>query len=336
MNDSITVYGIGNILIDILVRVSEQDIRSLGVARGSMNLTDGQKRDRLLAFVRSREAVYSCGGSAANATITLAALGIPAGLSGKIGNDDLGRMYSRRLTEHGVTSFLSTGEGNTGTSIILITPDAQRTMNTSLCVNREYSAGDINPEAIAGADYFFFTGYMWDTPGQKEALLRAVEIAEAAGTRIVFDAADTFAVLRAGEEFSSLIRDHVDIVLANAGEGKILTGKIDPEAAAGLLAGLCDIAVIKDGRNGSCIKSGHDCHRIPAFPVETVDTTGAGDIYAAGLLYGLCRNWDVYRSALFASYLAGRIVSVTGAQFSRETTETIRKAVEDGSWEITR
>lgn len=328
------VYGIGNVLIDILVRVSEEDILKLGLIKGSMHLTDGEERDRIVNLVRSLEAVYECGGSAPNTIITLAALGVPVALSGKIGPDDFGRRYSERLTEHGVTSYLSEAEGHTGSSIILITPDSERTMNTSLGVNRTYSPADINPEAIEAADYFFFTGYMWDTVNQKNALLKAIDIAKSTGTTIVFDAADPFAVHRAEGEFISLIRDHFDIVLANTEESRILFDGAEPEAAVQRLSDLCDIAVIKDGCRGSFIRRGSESHHIPVFPANTTDTTGAGDIYAAGLIYGLSSGWNLYRSGLFASYLAGRIVSVTGAQFPQEQITDIRRRVKDGSWEF--
>lgn len=335
MNDSIAVYGIGNVLIDLLVRVSEEDILKLGLTKGGMHLTDGAERDRLVEFIRPLSPIHGCGGSAPNTIITLAALGVSAGLSGKIGNDDFGRAYSQRLTEHGVINCLSVGAGDTGSSIILITPDSQRTMNTSLCANRTYSVSDIDPEAIEAADYFFFTGYMWDTEGQKQALTRAIDIAKAAGTRIVFDAADTFAVLRAEGEFPSLIKDHFDIVLANAEEGRILFDGAAPEEASRRLADLCDIAVIKDGCSGSIIRQGGRRFHIPADSVETVDTTGAGDIYAAGLIYGLSSGWEVSRAGLFASFLAGQIVRYTGAQFSPEAVTDIRRKLADGSWDFT-
>jgi len=335
MPENLKVYGIGNVLMDILVRVSDEDIRELGLAKGTMHLTDGRERQKILDMIGSREMICRCGGSAPNTVITLASLGIPAGLSGKIGPDDFGRQYERQLEAHGVASFLAQGEGQTGSSIILVTPDSERTMNTSLCINRDYSVENLNPEAVALADYFFFTGYMWDTPGQKQALLKAIEIAREAKTTIVFDAADPFAVRRSSGELLPLIRDSFDIVLANAEEGRLLFDGADPETAAVRLEELCGTAVIKDGSRGSLIRQGGKTLKIPANPVEAVDTTGAGDIYAAGLIYGLCREWDLYRSGLFASWLASRIVQVTGAQFDQEEVLSIREAVQKESWVFT-
>ncbi|MBI9103525.1 MAG: adenosine kinase [Spirochaetales bacterium] len=336
MPDKIDVYGIGNVLMDILVRVEEQDIVDLGLSKGTMHLTDGEERDKIVEFVRNHEAVYSCGGSAPNTTITLSSLGIPSGLSGKIGHDDFGRKYNARLAEHGVSSFLAEGNGDTGSSVIMVTPDSERTMNTSLCINSEYSVDNINPEAIRQADYFFFTGYMWDTPSQKAALLKAIEIAKEAGTKIVFDAADPFAVRRAEGEFHKLIEEHFDIVLANAEEARIMFNGEDPQTAVDHLAGICDIAIVKDGSRGSIVKSGSEKYIIPVNRVEAVDTTGAGDIYAAGFIYGLCKKWDLQKSGLFASYLASQIVTFTGAQFSTDAASRINAALADGSWDFTK
>ena len=335
MADKSKVYGIGNVLMDILVRVEEQDITNLGLAKGTMHLTEGKEREKIVNFVQNHEAVYECGGSAPNTIITLSSLGVPAGLSGKIGPDDFGERYNARLAEHGVTSFLALGEGDTGSSVIMVTPDSERTMNTSLCINSEYSVDNINPGAIEEADYFFFTGYMWDTESQKNALLKAIDIAKGAGTKIVFDAADPFAVHRAEGEFHRLIEKHFDIVLANAEEARIMFDRADPESAVAQLSQLCDIAIVKDGSRGSLVQSGDEKHIIPVNTVDAEDTTGAGDIYASGFIFGLCRGWDLYRSGLFASWLASQIVRVTGAQFCAADVKRLNAAVADGSWDFT-
>ncbi len=336
MSKKVDVYGIGNVLMDILVRVEEQDIVDLGLAKGTMHLTSGEERNRIVEFVRHHESTYECGGSAPNTIITLASLGVPSALSGKIGHDEFGIKYDNRLAEHGVKSFLSRGGGSTGSSIIMVTPDTERTMNTSLCINSEYSVDNINPDAIALADFFFFTGYMWDTESQKKALIRSIEIAKEAGTKIVFDAADPFAVHRADGEFHRLIEDHFDIVLANAEEARIMFDGEDPHTAVDHLARLCEIAIVKDGSRGSMVKRGTEKHIIPVNEVNAVDTTGAGDIYASGFIYGLCRKWDLEKSGLFASWLASQIVRCTGAQFSYTDVERINEAVADGSWDFTR
>lgn len=191
----------------------------------------------------------------------------------------------------------------------MISPDSERTMNTHLGINRDYSPAELNPEAIAESDYFFFTGYMWDTPKQKAALTRAMEIAKESGTKIVFDAADPFAVRRHHGEFLHLIENHFDVVLANREEARLIFDCDDIDICVEKLGSLCDTAIVKDGPRGSIISHrggiypskdkaclvSTTCpvstYRIPVNKVEAVDTTGAGDIYAAGFLYGLCRGW---------------------------------------------
>ena len=327
------VYGIGNILIDALVRVTDDDILKLELAKGTMHLTEGAERLKILSFIKTREATYNCGGSAPNVVITLAGLQVPSALSGRIGPDEFGEIYDERLSEHGVESFLHKGEGSTGSSVIMITPDSERTMNTHLGVNRDYSLDDINPEAIAGADYFFFTGYMWDTPNQKKALTKAMEVAKSNGTKIVFDAADPFAVTRHHGDFLHLIENHFDVVLANREEAKLIFNDDDIDSCVNKLAALCDTAIVKDGPRGSYIKEGTQTHRIPVNTVHAVDTTGAGDIYAAGFIFGLSQKWDTAKAGKFASYLASQIVCVTGAQFSVSDIKRLNQELKDDSWD---
>jgi sugar/nucleoside kinase (ribokinase family) len=327
------VFSIGNILIDILADVSEDDIRSLSLDKGIMKLVDDGERGRILKLLEKKECVYNCGGSAPNTIITLAGLGVPCGLSGKVGQDDLGQTYIDRLEEQGVKSYVTAGDGNTGTSIILITPDSERTMNTSLCINREYSRDDVDLNAVGEADFFYFTGYMWDTNSQKDALLEAINEARREGTKIVFDLADPFAVQRSRDDFLNMIHHHYDIVFANREEAKLLFHRESVEDSVKELARLCEIAVVKDGGNGSYVASGDQVWKIPVFKVDSIDSTGAGDTYSSGFLYGLSQGYSLEKSGHFASWLASRIVTVKGAQFSEDTIGVIRKAIEEETWD---
>ncbi|MDC7221970.1 MAG: adenosine kinase [Spirochaetales bacterium] len=331
--NKLQVLGIGNILIDILADVSDEDILTLGLDKGIMKLVEEEERNKILDLLKNRTCEYICGGSAPNTVITLAALGVSSGLSGKVGRDELADKYLTRLKDQGVRSYLSRSEGDTGTSIILITPDSERTMNTSLGINRFYSKEDVNSSALAEADYFYFTGYMWDTDSQKKALLEAINDARMNRTKIVFDLADPFAVNRSREDFLNMIHHHYDIVFANREEAKLLFNTECVENSVKELAHLCEIAVVKDGGNGSYVASGGKVWKIPVFKVDAVDSTGAGDTYAAGFLYGLSQGYSLEKSGLFASWLASRIVTIKGAQFPEAILKTLRKAISDGSWE---
>ncbi|MCK5153657.1 MAG: adenosine kinase, partial [Spirochaetales bacterium] len=209
---------------------------------------------------------------------------------------------------------------------------SERTMNTYLAANRDFSVSDINPELIARADYFYFTGYMWDTENQKGAILKAIEIAEANNTKIVFDVADPFAVSRNRDDFLRLIRDHAYIAFANGEEARILFDNYDAGECAKSMGKLCPVAVVKNGKHGSYIYTDGELLSVPVKGKAPVDTTGAGDTYAAGFILGLCRNFSLYDSGLLASFLAGEVVQQHGAQFSSEKAEELNLLLDSGEW----
>ncbi len=326
------VYGIGNTLIDIFSNVEDSTLRKLGLHKGTMHLINLERRAELLSFVKSASPYYSCGGSAPNTLITLSLFGIKTALAGKIGQDDFGEIYEKKLSELDIIPELKTCKSSTGSSIILITPDSERTMNTYLGANREFSEKDINPGLIADADYFYFTGYMWDTENQKKAILKTIDIAEENNTKIIFDVADPFAVSRNRDDFLRLIENHAYITLANGEEARILFDNYDAGECAKSLGKLCSVAAVKNGKHGSYIAANNTVMAIPVKGKTPVDTTGAGDTYAAGFILGLCRNYSLYDSALLASFLAGEIVQQHGAQFSTEKAAALNKLLDSGEW----
>ena len=332
----IDVYGIGNPLIDIVICVEDEDLEALGLDKGVMRLVDLEERKRILDRVREPEIEYSCGGSAPNTLIFLSSLGVKTAIAGKIGKDDFGERYLEHLPEENLTNCLVTGEGATGSSIILVTPDSERTMNTYLGANREFSPADVDLECVQKADYLYFTGYMWDTENQKNAVCKALDTCRDMGKIVAFDLADPFAVDRSREEFSTLIRENANMVTANREEGRLMFDAETAEEAATALSEICDLAVIKDGASGSVVKRrGGELERIPVRPVPTVDTTGAGDMYAAGFLYGLISGLSDRESGICASYLASRIVETFGAQFFPDTRKTVADEVHKGKWRFT-
>ena len=329
---SLKVYGIGNTLIDIFSEVSEEELTRLSLHKGTMHLIDPVRRSELLNFISSSSADYSCGGSAPNTLVTLSLFGVLTALAGKIGKDKYGKIYEKKLGELDIISELKTCISPTGSSIIFITPDSERTMNTYLAANREFSVDDINPELIAKADYFYFTGYMWDTENQKEAILKVIEIAEANNTKIVFDVADPFAVSRNREDFLKLIENHAYICFANGEESRILFDNYDTGECAKSMGKICPVAVVKNGKHGSYIYTEGKLLSVPVKGKAPVDTTGAGDTYAAGFLLGMCRGYSLYDSGLLASILAGEIVQQHGAQFSNEKAKELKKLLDSEEW----
>ena len=320
------VYGIGNPLIDYLCSIEDKDLAALSLNKGTMLLIDNEKQKEIVEYTKGRDITYSCGGSCPNTMVTLSSLGVETTLAGSIGNDQLGDMYRTQLKKSGVIDQLVTKDGaTTGTSIILLTPDKERTMNTYLGANRLYSEDDVIEKSVEEADLFYFTGYMWDTETQQKSVMKALDICKKMGKKIAFDVADPFAVGRYRQTFHSIISQYCDIVFANSEEARFLMDNYDPYECCKSLGKLCPIAIVKNGKKGSFISENKSITQIPTYGEATpVDTTGAGDTYAAGFLYGYLTGHSSVESCNIASYLAGRIISKIGAQFNSEQIEEIK------------
>ncbi len=317
-------------MIDYICQVSEKELDELNLKKGTMLLIDTPRQKEIIGHTKGRDVTYSCGGSCPNTMVTLSSLGISTILAGSIGEDELGLMYRERLKDSGVTDNLITKkDAVTGTSIILLTDDKERTMNTYLGANRLFQAGDVDEETAGKADLFYFTGYMWDTENQKNAVMKALELFKSRGKKIAFDVADPFAVGRYRSTFHSLIRDYCDIVFANSEEARYLMDNYDPYECCRNLGKLCPVAVVKNGKKGSFISDHGRIEKIECHgPVVPVDTTGAGDTYAAGFLYGYLTGRSIIESSRIASYLAGEIISRIGAQFDRDSIPEILSFLE--------
>lgn len=328
------VYGIGNPLIDVIVNVTEEELDKLGMYKGTMNLITLDKRLELADFVQKyKKPSYSCGGSCPNTIVTLSSLGIDAALGGKVGKDEFGKIYRDKLVSQGVTDNLAFSENVTGSSIILITPDSERTMNTYLGANRDYGPEDVVEEEIVKSDFFHFTGYMWDTKNQLEAIEKCISIAKKNDVKISFDIADPFAVGRYHDAFLELIKTSCDIVFANKDEARIMFDNYDAYECCRSMGKLCETAVVKNGKKGSFVSYRQKMYEIPVKgPATPVDTTGAGDTYAAGFLWGLCHGYDVYDCGSIASILAGQIIQQVGAQFSEKKSLELKELLTSGKW----
>lgn len=329
------VYGIGNPLIDYLCNVEEKDLEALALSKGTMLLIDSDKRKEIVDYTKDKDITYSCGGSAPNTMVTLRLLGIDTALGGGVGNDELGAIYRNKLKEAGVIDQTITKESSvTGTSIILLTGDKERTMNTYLGANRLYSAADVIEETVDKCDVFYFTGYMWDTECQQSAVKKAMELCKSKGKKIAFDLADPFAVGRYRSIFLDLVTNYVDIVFANSEEARVLMDNYDAYECCRSMGKLCNISIVKNGKKGSFISDNRKIYEIPLYGTSSpIDTTGAGDTYSAGFLYGYLKGYNSELSGKIASYLAGEIIAQLGAQFplsrEKEIKENIEKIVND-------
>ena len=317
------IFGIGNPLIDVVINVEDKDLKTLGVDKGIMHLVDENRQKEIMSYFKNMSPIYHPGGSAPNTLVACAGLEITGVISGKIGNDKFGEIYKAQVEKYGIISRLVIGDGPTGSSIILVTPDGERTMNTHLGMCQDFSIADIDESLLAKADIFYFTGYMWDTDSQKSAIKHALSIAKENRIKVIFDVADPFAVQRYRDAFLTLIEEEADVVFANQAELSILFDTKDINAAANSLGQIANIAAVKLGKEGCfVIDSGNLC-KITSRPIIAKDSTGAGDMFAAGFIAALYKGYSGKAAGEIGGYLAEEIIQIPGAQFEKSVIKQL-------------
>lgn len=314
------VVSICNALVDILVKVDEADIKRFELNKGVMHLVDEARQKVILDHFLDRDHTQELGGSAMNAIRTLAQLGAKTAFAGMVGKDAFGKQIQDRMSRIGIEAKLLETTEHTGTCAILITPDGERTMNTCLGASRMFDETLVPKKEIADAKVFHFSGYQWDTDGQMRAMRTAIAHAKANKTLVSFDVADPFVVKRHAEEFRAMIKEGADVVFANEAESKLLYDTT-PEEAAKAIAATGAVAVIKLGSKGAMIASGTEVVRVGVEKTTVVDTTAAGDMFAAGFLYGFYRNKSLEACGKMASILAADVISRVGATVSDEALD---------------
>jgi sugar/nucleoside kinase (ribokinase family) len=314
MNEPI-IYAIGNPLIDIIINAKDQDLHNLGIDKGVMHLVEEKRQKEIFSYFNELKPIYNPGGSAPNTILACSALGIPSLITGKIGNDKFGEIYLKQANKFGAIPAFVQGQGSTGSSIIIVTEDGERTMNTHLGMCRNFSKNDIDTEKLAKSKFLYFTGYMWDTESQKTAIKTAINFSKENNIKIIFDVADPFVVKRNKEEFLEIIKNDIDIVFANRSELAILYDRENYNISVNKLSKIVKIAGIKLGKKGSIVIYNDNQTLLPASPITAKDSTGAGDMYAAGFITSLCRGMNPVEAGEIAGHLAEEIIKEAGAQF---------------------
>jgi len=317
------IFGIGNPLIDVVINVEDNDLKNLGVDKGIMHLVDENRQKEIMSYFKNMSPIYHPGGSAPNTLVACAGLEITGVISGKIGNDKFGEIYKSQVEKYGITSRLVIGDGPTGSSIILVTPDGERTMNTHLGMCQDFSIADIDESLLAKADIFYFTGYMWDTDSQKSAIKHALSIAKENRLKVIFDVADPFAVQRYRDAFLTLIEEEADVVFANQAELSILFDTKDINVAANSLGRIVNIAAVKLGKEGSLVIENGNLCKITSRPIIAKDSTGAGDMFAAGFIAALSKGYSGKAAGKIGGYLAEEIIQIPGAQFEKSVIKQL-------------
>jgi sugar/nucleoside kinase (ribokinase family) len=311
-----SVLGIGNALIDVLITITDDTVlQKFGLPKGSMTLVDAILSAEIKKETKNNQRNIQTGGSAANTIHGIAKLGGQCGYIGKISDDEFGNFYLEDFKRNQINTHFYFSETGTGHATGLISPDSERTFGTYLGAAMELTAEEMSHEIFQDYGILHIEGYLV----QNHALIEtAMRIAKENGLLVSIDMA-SFNIVAANLDFlHDIIRNYVDIVFANEDEAQALTGKT-PEEALPEIAGMCKIAVVKLGANGSLIQSGDRVIRIDAISAKSIDTTGAGDIYASGFLYALSENLDLEIAGKIGSLLAGNVVEVMGAKIPEET-----------------
>lgn len=305
---------IGNAIVDILAKVEDGFLDQFGMTKGAMILVDQDQSVKI--YDAMPPAQEQSGGSAGNTAAGVAALGGSVGYIGKVFDDQLGKIFRHDIRALGVdfdTAAATEGEP-TANSMILVTPDAQRTMNTYLGACGALTVDDINENMIAQAEMIYVEGYLWDRENAKQAVLKAFDIAKENDTKIALSLSDSFCVDRFRAEFLDLIENYVDILFANEDEIKSLLEIDDFNKASSAIRDHVSIGALTRSEKGSVVVTSEGLEAVPAEPTTVEDTTGAGDLYAAGFLYGLQQGYDMYTCARLGGICAAEVISHIGAR----------------------
>lgn len=326
---SLDVIGVGNAIVDILAQADDAFLAAHAIPKGGMILIDEARAKEIYGAMAP--GVEISGGSAANSIACIASLGGRGGFVGKVGDDAFGEVFRHDLTSLGVafdTAPLAVGPG-TGRCLVNVTPDAQRSMTTYLGAAGLVSPDDIDVATVQGAAITFFEGYLFEQPVARAAFVKACDAAKAAGRKAALTLSDSSCVDRQHDAFVSFIGAHVDVLLANEREAETLFGSNDLAVIAEKARALAPLTAVTRSEKGSLLipREGAVVEVAAVTPPQLVDTTGAGDAYAAGLLFGLARGFDLARSGGLGSLAAAEVISHFGA---RPQTSLKRLAVDAG------
>jgi len=320
------ILGIGNALVDVVTLIpGDYILQEFNLPKGSMQLVNAEKSEGIKSATRFFPRTWTSGGSAANTINGLSMLGADTGFIGSIGRDDTGDFFENDMKKAGVNTLLIRRNSVTGSAVALITSDTERTFATHLGAAAELTAEDLNPMLFAGYDILYLEGYLIS---DFQFIETACKHARENKMLIALDLASYNIVEEYLDSYKKIVEGYVDILFANEQEAKEFTG-LEPEEALNVLSDMSEFVVLKVGAEGSWVKSrGGELIKISAFPVNCIDTTGAGDLYAAGFLYGMAAGLSLEKCGIIGSLMAGKVIEITGARMEKEKFLEIRKEIE--------
>lgn len=319
------IIGIGNALVDALVTLSNDDLlHTFGLPKGSMTLIGDEEQRRIQECFASLDVQRATGGSAGNTMLALANLGIQPGFIGAVGDDATGDFFADNCVRCGITPYLTKLPAQSGIAYTFISPDGERTFATYLGAAAAMGPEDLTAEMLDGYDYLYIEGYLV----QNHALiLRAVELAREMGLKVCLDLASYNIVAADHEFFTRLVTEYVDVVFANEEEARAFSAA-DPATALEHLHSLCEVAVVKLGAKGSSVMRAGERAFAPAMEVgKVVDTTAAGDFYAAGVMYGLMNGYVLTQCAEIGTLLSGHVIQTVGTRLPEEVWSRIKSDI---------
>ena len=315
IEEPLDVLGIGNAIVDVLAKADDDFLNARGLSKGTMTLIDSQRADEL--YDAMGPALEMSGGSAANTMVGIASLGGCSGFIGRVRDDQFGKIFRHDIRAAGVTfdSAPATEGAATARCLVFVTGDAQRTMATYLGASTDFRSEDVREEQVRAAAVTYLEGYLWDSEPAKQAFLKAAALAHDAERQVALTLSDPFCVERHRDSFRDLVAGHIDILFANEAEILSLYQVDSFDAALQAVRGQCNVAALTRSEKGSVIVAGDEVHMIDPQPVaEVVDTTGAGDLFAAGFLHGFTRGQPLYECGVMGAAAAAEIISHYGAR----------------------
>lgn len=317
--------------MDTEIDVADRVIHEHRLTRGGMKLASDESQRYLLQALSTYHKKTSAGGSAANTVVGLVQYGGSASYTGKIGSDRFGTLYQQSMVLAGVDFNTGPSDQPTGTCIVLVTPDGERTMQTYLGASATLSATDVNKDQIANSKILYVEGYLWSSPSGTKAAESAIECARSNNVQVALSLSDPFIVKTHLSALQTIIPELVDIIFCNEHEASEYTGHADPADSLRYVSRQCERIFLTMGERGSLTNQESDICEIPAYPTTPVDTTGAGDMYAGGVLYGLTHGFTAQESALLGSYAAAKVVAVYGPRLDENLEKHVSAILPDRS-----
>ncbi len=329
-NGAVDIFGVGNAMVDILAMVADDFVREHDLPKGGMLLVDAEKQGGLLRELEHHSLEMQSGGSAANTIIAVAQSGGTGFYTGKIARDPNGEFYRQDMLAAGVHFDVHPAPENsepTGSCLVLTTPDAERTMCTHLGVSTRLAVSDINVDRLSQCQIAYIEGYLWDPTEPREASVVAMEAAKKNGVKVAFTFSDPFLVDRYPDDFRRVAKEYCDIVFCNGDEARRLYEADSLEEAARRLGETVALGFVTDGAEGCLVVQGNQVERVEGFAVKAIDTVGAGDAFAGGVLFGLTNGYGPRQAARWGNYLAAQVVTIHGARSPESYTSRVHEVL---------